>query len=161
MEIIDTSPKRSDFLTVICILSYIGLGWRIFKGLVSLSIGPLFKELNPFFESTWESMDNIEGMPFGNFVKNTFMLGQKAITSITPFGLLTVLFSGFALGGVIMMWNLNKNGFYIYMVFRILIVLIPVIVLGLNLFTLIGVIFSGVFASLFIIMYYQHLESMA
>ena len=72
------TPKRPTLLIVICILSFIGLGWAILQGIISLIFGKftgsfysmyqdmMEKSMNnmgnvpPAFEAKMESMENAE-----------------------------------------------------------------------------------------------------
>lgn len=99
-------PERPEFLKILCILSFVGTGLMILiLGLGSLTLGlssetseevwPTMTENNPQFE-------NMDGPEF-----------FRQIGWFCVYGLLANIFS---LIGVIMMWKLEKIGFYIYAV---------------------------------------------
>lgn len=101
---ITASPERPDFLKILCILSFVGTGLMILLlGLGALSLGlsqetvdeiwPKMSENNPQFE-------NLDGAEF-----------FRQVGWFCVYGLLANIFS---LIGVIMMWRLEKIGFYIY-----------------------------------------------
>ena len=46
MEIQAAEKKRPTFLTVICILSFVGLGWGLINDLITITFGAV---LSPFF----------------------------------------------------------------------------------------------------------------
>jgi hypothetical protein len=94
---VQTTNQRPTFLTVLCILTFIGSG-----------LGVLFSLFGIFGIGALDS-----------FISNYG--GVSTDTGIMK-PVLILIFSGASLYGAIMMWGLKKMGFYLYVVAQILIV---------------------------------------
>jgi len=159
MENTTTKVKRPEFLTVLCILSFAGLGIRILRSIADSVGGMVTSAFSPIYNEVINDLKtDMNDVPFP--VENLLASVQKLLDHITTFGLMRLSMSVIALIGVILMWNLKKEGFYIYAVFRILILLIPVIILGFNLFSMMMISSGIVFAILFIVLYSLNLKAM-
>ncbi len=106
-------PKRPQLLTVLCVLSFVMCAFTIISSAMNIvqntpenhqqsveqlrTINPVMADQMEDMYATMESNIYLKLSPYFNLV---FMLGS--------------------LLGVIMMWNLNKKGFYIYAVAEIL-----------------------------------------
>ena len=100
--------KRPSFLTVLCILTFIGSGLVLLGGLLVLIAGAA---LSSYFES-------IPGM------------SQETGGSILPL-IISVVFAAVSLFGAIMMWQMKKLGFYIYTAAQVIVVAVSFSVMGL------------------------------
>ena len=100
--------SRPTFLTVICILAFIGNGLGILQGLIGLGMIEMYKNI-------FKTMGML-GQPFGP--------GGLTLNSIfnayTWLALLLILGSLLALTGSIIMWKLRKIGFPFYLIGQIL-----------------------------------------
>lgn len=103
------TKQRPVFLTVLCILTFIGSGLGVLFGLLALVASGYIDSL----------ASSIPGM--------SSMLGDNMFTSIMAF-----LLSGASLYGAIMMWQLKKMGFYIYAGAQVV-----MLIVGFSVFTLI------------------------
>ena len=158
-----TNPKeRPGLLTVIGILSFIGLGYRILSGLLNASVGTITSSLVPFLNDTFENEADLSEVPdsIRNIVQDIFDSLTKFLDNITGIYLTIVLLSLIGLAGVIMMWQLKKTGFYIYTIARIFILLVPVIFIGYNIISMIWLSFGVIFAAIFIVLYSLNLKHM-
>lgn len=95
---VQTTNERPTFLTVLCILTFIGSG-----------LGVLFSLLGIFGLGAVNS-----------FISN--YAGQAATDAGILKPILILIFSAASLYGAIMMWSLKKMGFYLYVAAQILIV---------------------------------------
>jgi hypothetical protein len=160
---IELPKKRSTFLTVLCILSFIGSGGF---GLLY----PLYQYVT--FDTSYpkqvqqltEAMEQMEdaGMDSGFFYKNT----ERGLVQLEAMSknldLITganCLFAILSLLGVFMMFKLKKNGFYLYTFANVFWLLVP---LGLIDFdaTFVNTMISAVISAIFIIMYAINLKHM-
>ncbi len=121
---VQVTAKRPGFLTVLCILTFIGSG-----------LGVLFSLLGIF----------------GLGAMNSFLSNYGGVTAeagmLKP--ILMTIFSAASLYGAVMMWQLKKMGYYLYVAAQILIVAFGWSIMAL------------VFALLFIILYglnFKHLQ---
>lgn len=106
-------PKRPQFLTVICVLSFIWCGLSFLGGVWSI------------IQNSPERMaENIEQMravspQMADQMEEQMMLMQESTyAQISPY--LNFVYILLSFLGVFMMWKLKKNGFYIYLIGEIL-----------------------------------------
>jgi len=100
------APARPQFLKVLCILSFIACGfWILVYFFGSLTLGLSAEKIAGFWDKVIESqpqLENVDPVEFFHAVGKFCVIG---------------LFANIAsLIGVIMMWRLNKIGFFIYAV---------------------------------------------
>ena len=159
MELITNNPKRPDFLSAICILSFVGLGWRIFRSSFDMVAGFFTAAFAPVLDEAIRDLET-ETEPVAGVATHVIQAVQQLMQHITAFGFLRILFSIGAVLGVVMMWNLKKQGFYLYAGFRVLILLVPVLVMGFNIISIFMVASGLVFTALFILLYGFNLKYM-
>lgn len=126
---------RPTFLTVLCILTFIGSGWGIYDGFTDYlfadtaedAIGLVDDQLEDAMDEM-EDSDASEGMVnfmdalFGNLKDN--LTSEKIRASAMWNGLSCI----FTLLGAIFMWRLNRMGYFIYIVGILLFIISPLIV---------------------------------
>ncbi len=144
-EILDSAEngngERPTFLTVICILSFIGAGLGILGYITAIGLLGA--------ASSAGVMEGLEGMEgFEEFQSAAPSAGMTWAYIIVGF-LATIV----SLLGVIKMWNLKKEGFMWYTVASIAIIIMGFIYAG---FSVVGVIVPAAF----IAMYYVNLKHM-
>lgn len=162
MESLNPPKDRPVFLTVICILSYVGLGMSILNGLIGAIFGRVTSFMSPLVKSVMEQDMDLDELPDGirRMVESSFSVVHKAMEYATTMSLLAVVLYIIALFGVINMWQLKKRGFYLYTGAKIFILLIPVIFLGFNFISFVAVTANALFVGLFIILYAVNLKHM-
>lgn len=143
------APQRPEMLKVLCILSFIMCGLL----LVAYSIGTMFINLNPAtLGDAWDKV--IESNP--QFADRDPAEFFHEFGMICLYGLIATVFS---LIGVIMMWRLDRIGFFIYTVAE----------LGTNLFSMStgtegrsygGTIFMVLLDLVFIVLYFTQVKYM-
>jgi len=162
--------KRPTLLTVLCILTFIGSGWSIVSNIWSYSKAKQTAEV--FSKNIINQQDSLSGkgsdsLNQGHKNKNVF--GLKMMRSVSK--LMTVdnirktaigalIASLFTLIGAIMMWMLNKKGFYLYMLGVVIGLIIPFYIYGGSLFAVGISSASGFFGLVFIALYALNLKSM-
>ncbi|MGZ3900689.1 MAG: hypothetical protein ACXVNQ_09700 [Bacteroidia bacterium] len=103
------APARPPFLKVLCILSFIMCGlWILIYGFGTMLLGMSEESAAMAMEKIQESSPNIKIDSPEGFVHQVGM--------VSLIGLLANIAS---LAGVIMMWKLNRIGFFIYVVAEI------------------------------------------
>lgn len=117
--------KRPAFLTVLCILTYIGSGLGLLFGILAIVAAGAIAGL----------LESIPGM--------SQLEGTGMVMIIV-----SALLSAISLFGAVMMWQLKKLGFYIYVVAQIAMVATSFSVMGL------------IFALLFIVLYFLNFKHM-
>ncbi len=164
MEPIQPNQKtRPTLLTVIGILSFIGLGYRILTGLINAALGTATSSIAPFLDEVFEEEVDLSDVPesLQGFVESIFDAVTKLLANVTGIYLTIVLLAAIALLGVILMWQLKKSGFYIYAISRSLIAFVPFIFIGYNLVSLLWFTSSIIFGILFIILYSLNIREMS
>ena len=130
-------PVRPTFLTVLCILTFIGSGWGLINNLFQLVMFTperLVAQISSIMSSSLE-------------VLQTTIMHGKAIYS------LAALCAVISLIGAFMMYKLKRNGFYLYAIAQIGQLFILPIYSGWNSVVLISMAMSGFLALVFIILY--------
>ena len=118
----DTKPSRTNLLTALCILTFIGST----TSFIAYFLASLF------FEKTSELI-----IKYSNW---------HSVEAISPiYFTLFMALSAVSLVGAIRMWKMHRDGFFIYTISQIIILFIPVIWLGWNAFSVTGAIFTIVF----------------
>lgn len=121
---------RPTFLTVLCILTFIGSGWSIYSGITNYNMADTsYGLVNEQFEKVQEQLDNQEG------AESVGQLFQSIGESMSPEkiknnGIATAVTSIITLIGAILMWGLRKTGFYVYVVGAVAAIVAPIIIFG-------------------------------
>lgn len=153
-----TEPKqRPQFLTVICILSFIGLGWAMLNALISMALAPI---INKMGMTMGEALDEVPSDAEGLLPMLQRVLGgSKAVMEHAfELSMINLICSTIALFGVIQMWKLKKNGFYFFTGAKVIIIVAPMILIG-GSFGLLYLILA-IFPIAFIAMYAANLKAM-
>jgi hypothetical protein len=149
---IEKKSERPTFLTVLCILSFIGNGLGLFQGAMGL-----------LMVGIWSQM-------FNALNRNGAKMGQAQVevqnvfNSITWFSLMFIVASVLCLVGAILMWKLKKSGFILYVLGQCLPVLGTLFLFGFMFsgpavgFGVMVSIFSAIFPIAFVIMYGLNLK---
>ncbi len=163
MENQTQTQARPTFLTVICIISFVGLGMSVISNLVNLAFGAFSSAVYPLVQSGFEdALNEIDAAdPAASAlveqIFNSILKLFEVMPIIAGIGLaLTII----ALIGVIMMWNLKKTGFYMYSGAKVIMIFVPMILVGVNIITSIIAISGFFVAALFITMYGLNLKAM-
>ncbi|MBN1198079.1 MAG: hypothetical protein JXA23_01915 [Bacteroidales bacterium] len=136
---VPTEPKRSQLLTILCILTFAGSGMNAFS---SLFIAAFYDAFQLIAQEISEKL-NLPGM--------------EILLNATPvFFLITGLLYVGSLTGAVIMWRQRKAGFHVYTIAQILLLIAPMYFLNMPGPSVIELIFSG----LFIILYSTQLKQM-
>lgn len=113
LEIENSKPIRSQLLKVICILSFVMCGLSFLQGIMRL--------IQDSPETRREQIEQIRQIKpdMADQMENEMIAMQEnPYSKVAPY--LDLLYIILSFLGVIMMWNLNKIGFYIYSIAEIL-----------------------------------------
>ena len=154
-----TGGVRNTFLTVICILSFIGIGWGIVKGVW----GYIKADYTATIASgAMKNAEDIVGQhpDAPGFVKQIMgsLIEDMNPDFLRKLAICTFISSLLTLLGAILMWNLKKAGFYIYILGIIVLVVAPVTI-G-KLVGAMGDSIMGFIGFVFIVMYAVNLNQM-
>lgn len=148
--------KRPQFITVLCILSFVGIGFSLIGGIMNYftysamaTTGDLFGGMGSVageeMGAAMNSMADALGMDYGKMATSSLVVALLNIP---------LLF------GVLMMWKLKKTGFYIYAASELVQAIVPVIIIG-GLAGGITAVLYIVVAIAFIVMYGVNLKHMS
>jgi len=145
--------KRPGFLTVLCILSFIGVAISIVMsiiGYIGLSaLSSVSSSLSSGFGDNAEVSSSLSNMDA--LIKNGAL-----------YYILLIVAAVICLIGVIMMWKLKKAGFYIYCIGELAPVILPFILFGgFGVLGNMALVMGLVFPIAFIIMYALNLKHMS
>jgi hypothetical protein len=122
----DTPVRRSDLLTLLCILSFVGSGIAAFSNLVLLI--------------TYDQMDQVlQDFNFEMEAMNLLLSGGKSFF-LAGFVLYMV-----SLTGVLAMWRLKKIGFHLYTAAQLFLLILPVVMIPNFPFSVAGMLVTAVF----------------
>ncbi|HEV8080539.1 MAG TPA: hypothetical protein VGP43_07500 [Chitinophagaceae bacterium] len=159
-------PQRPVFLKVLCILTFIGSGYGIINGVVtyfkandiSKFVTEVKAEMKNKISKKKKTNDTISVSFAGNVVNN--MSAMATPDNLRKMAIGTVISSILCLLGAILMWNLRKVGFYIYVIGTILIIVLPFYLFGINFLTNLSVGAQGFIGIIFVIFYAMNIKSM-
>ncbi len=158
------APKRPTLLTVICILSFIFGAfslWSDVKNGFTDAPAEELAEAKAKIEESMEQMGDAGSSPMvQEMMESTMAMAEKSVEHAKPMAYAGLVLTIIGLLGVWMMWNLKKNGFWLYLVSTIGSLVVPMIYLGGGLMTILGLGFVALFYVLFIILYAVNLKHM-
>ena len=167
----DNEPvKRPTLLTVLCILTFVGSGWAVLSNIWSYSKA---NETAAVFSKNiiyaQDSLSNKDSVSLNHGRRNKNLFGEKMMHSVSKLmtvdnirktAIGTIFASLFTLIGALMMWWLNKKGFYLYILGVVIGLAIPFYLYGGNLVAVGISSVSGFFGLVFIALYALNLKSM-
>lgn len=149
---VNEAPKRPQFLTVLCILTFIGSGLAF--------IGAIWGYFSIQASATvLENMGNTSGDTYGMMsgMQETMM---KAVENAVPNMIIGLVCSLLCLYGALQMWKLKKMGFFIYSVGEITPAIAGFFLGGGGLIGGAGAVVGLVFAIVWIVLYAVNLKHM-
>lgn len=153
-------PKRPTFLTVLCILTFVGSSYALISGIISYFNAD---SVSKIVESAQSKMHDENKNSDGNglaskMMKNVAVMSNPDNIRNTSLG--NIVTSVFCLLGAFLMWKLNRTGFYIYVLGTLIGIIIPFYLYGSNFLTNIAAGTAGFIGLLFVIFYAMNLKSM-
>lgn len=163
--------ERPKFLKVLCILTFIGSGFTIMQNVVAyFTADTTASTINIVREKTDDSLRNTtqyhdsshrrrQGPPV--FVKQ-LMRGLKIITPdvIRKSALINLFASGCCLLGALLMWNLKRTGYYLYLLGTVISIILPFYIYGNSFIGVFSAIFPIFFGVLFCVFYAMNFKSL-
>ena len=128
----ENKPSRPNLLNILCILTFIGSGMNLIS---SLMISVFYDQFTILSESISQSF---------HLPELEMLLEGKPVF----FAISALIYAG-CITGAILMWKLKKTGFHIYTVFQILLILSPMYFFHLPSPSLLDIILSGIFVTLY------------
>jgi len=165
MEVLNGENKtkaRTTFLTVICILTFIGSGWGIVDAVIDyVSADVVSATVNTAMDAAQEQLDNEEDVP--SFVSSLFgnLTEGLSAENIRKLGVMELVSNVLTLIGGIMMWNLRKNGFWCYVTGIAVLVIAPMMIFDKSIIGIVAAGATGFFGVVFIVLYGVNLKHMS
>ena len=155
--------KRPTFLTVLCILTFIGSGWGVLSQLFSLLFTNLV-DVSAQTEQLNSMMDNMESGAGTSFLSGILSSSQEVMQATMmhakSIAVISLVLSLLSLCGAILMFSLRRIGFYIYTVAQLLLLFVVPYFAGFSMIVVMGMLFSALFTVVFIILYALNLKAM-
>lgn len=154
---------RPTFLTVLCILTFIGSGFAIYSAITSYTTADVTAGMTK--DALDNAMDEIEneaetekGAEFANKIIGA-VSGSLTAETIRNSSLASGISAILTLIGAILMWGLDKKGFWLYVIGTAVGVVAPIIIYGgfVGAISSSGVAFIGV---IFCVLYGVNLKHM-
>jgi predicted phage tail protein len=154
---------RPTFLTVLCVLTFIFSGYSIFNGITSYTsaetaVGFTKDAMEEAKDKIEEDAKDEKSSKFVGKVMDAVTNGMS-VENVKNNAIATVIGSILTLLGAILMWGLNKKGFWLYVAGTAVTVIAPAFIFG----GLIGLATAGVggfFGVLFCVLYGINLKFM-
>ena len=160
METLSVHPQdRPTLLTVLCILSFIGSGFGVLANLTAIIAAPV---LDFFQDSTFNATFSQLGDNAGDeFIKQALDMALLVMDNFLAIVLSKFILYVLSLVGAIMMFQMKKIGFYLYIVAQVGFLFIGPFFLGWNIIVGSAMFFSAFFSVLFIALYSINLKHMS
>jgi len=154
---VSSPKKRPDFLTVICILTFIGSGFGIINNVTNYLNADVLTEMGKqAIDQNREKVDS-ESSGEGKKLADQMMSGASAMMDkkkLKQNYLLTVLSNIMTLAGALLMFRLRKSGYWLYVAGIVVLVATPVVIFGTgNLLSMSITMLFAAIGILFIILY--------
>jgi hypothetical protein len=107
------TPKRSQFLTILCVLSFVMCGLKLITSVYSVyqnSPAAMQKSIEQFRDINPEMAVQMEN--------NMIEMQSNTYLKLSPY--FEIIYTLLSFMAVLMMWNFKKNGFYMYSIVEII-----------------------------------------
>ena len=161
-------PVRSTFLTVLCVLTFIGSAYGLYQGVTSITNAKKMANMVSAKNDPQKQEEQRKKLQGQNDKGSKFAL--KMMDSVKEFtnenkirqsGIFAIVANLLTLGGALLMWRLNRTGFYLYVAGIITWVVSPFVIYGSGVFiAMLGAAFAFFIGLLFIILYAMNLNYM-
>ncbi len=159
----NSPAQRPTFLTVLCILSFLAGAWGLWNGYQGSFTDKPQRDLEEARIQMEEAMDQMgdgANEMVTNMMESGLALAETSAAKAVPLGYITLLTSALSLLGVWMMWNLRRNGYWIYVLASVAGLVLPFFFLGFSMLALVGLGFGAFVTVLFIVLYGLNLKHM-
>jgi hypothetical protein len=107
------APKRSQFLTVLCILSFIMCGIKMLTSVYSI-----YQNSPEVMERNIEQIRSINPEMADQMENNYISMQENMYLKLSPY--LEIVYTLLSFAAVLMMWNFKRTGFYMYSISEII-----------------------------------------
>ncbi len=154
-------PVRPTFLMVLCILTFLGSGYAIFSGITGYLTADATAGLTQ--AAMQDAQDQIASSDdAGSKMAEKMLSGISDVLkpeNLKKNAMFTAIAAIFTLAGAILMFQLKKAGFWLYVVGTIISIVAPFVIFGAgNLFSLGMAFITALIGILFVILYALNLK---
>lgn len=158
IEVTGKVKKRPSLLTVLCILTFIVSGYNFIFSLWGLFQSKPFDAagMEQGMRQLNEAAQSADG-PLRNFLMNVVdglsATIKAGVEHATALGITEIVVAGLSILGAYLMLRLQKNGFYTYVIAKIIGIVVPLTLLGFNILTGMMYGLAAVVGAVFVILY--------
>ncbi len=161
----EAATVRPTFITVLCILTFIGSGWGLIGGAIQyFSADKQALSMSITKEKVATDIQKGDKNDAGTQMAEKMMNSMgSAFTAdnLKKTAIASVIGALLCLAGAFLMWQLKKNGFYLYIAGTLIGILSPFIIYGTNNFmSIISSVMVGFVGIVFVILYGVNLKHM-
>lgn len=156
--------ERPTFLTVLCILTWVGSGLVFIGQLFTLATSGIRKNFTALAEDGMdEAMSELAEEPsgIGSIISSFVGQGMQALENLTEIALIKMLGTAIVILGAVLMWKLKKTGFYLFLGGKVIIIVGVFILMGGSRLAVMSIMGSLIVAIAFGIMYGVNTKAMS
>lgn len=157
--------QRPQFLTVLCILTFIGSGWGVLSNLFSIFTADMLNDSYVQMEQYSTLLGEMEGgeLPsfWANFLTSSMEMAQIARVHAREIATMQLVLGIVSLLGAVLMFRLHRVGFYLYAAAQILMLFVFPYFAGFSSVVILSLFGSVLFTVVFIAMYAVHIKYMS
>jgi hypothetical protein len=146
---------------VLCILTFIGSGYSLFSSLITISYAGKFEQLNQ--QTIQKHVKSESKESNGAFAQKMMKDSMEMLKKENIYKLngATIFSNLLTLAGALLMFRMDKRGFWLYLVGIIFWIALPLIIFGVHSITgIITAVSQGVIGVSFVVMYAFNLKDM-
>lgn len=106
-------PKRSQFLTILCVLSFVMCGLKLLTSIYSV-----YQNSPAAMQKSIEQVRQIKPEMADQMENNMIEMQNNTYLKLSPY--FEIIYTLLSFMAVLMMWNFKKNGFYLYSIVEII-----------------------------------------
>lgn len=149
--VLEPQPARPQFLTILCILTFLSCAWGVYDSIVSYSAAETVATVTQ--DALDEASDRVQGKDNSGFAERIIGSVQEGLSTdnIRRLSIIKLIYNLLALLGAYLMFNLRRVGFYAYLGGIAVGFLLPIILIGgfVGFTSSANVFFSVIFAILY------------
>jgi 1,4-dihydroxy-2-naphthoate octaprenyltransferase len=163
---IQSAPQRSTFLTVLCILTFLGSGYSLVTNISNyLNANVSSSFVQQTLDETQSKIDkDLDGDEKANDITNKMMSDASKLASpenLKKSALFSILANVLTLGGALLMFMLRKPGFWLYVAGTLVSIIAPLVIYGTSNIVGLGMtVLISFFGILFVVLYALNLKQL-
>ncbi len=153
-----TESRRPTMLTVLCIITFAVSAYYLFEGTLTIFMSKTFdsSQWQVVIDQMNEALDGADPQSakfLESIMDSVSITIERSINNSTLLGLIAILVALVSAYGAYLMFNLKRIGFTIYTGAKIAGIILPLIILGFNIVTILVYLFAAIVGLIFVILY--------